>query len=362
MPDIEGQEKTEQATPKKLEESRQKGQVAKSIEINSFVVFSAGLILLLLFKNFIGNNLTAFSRYIFDSLDALTINKDVVQLYALKGVLFLFTCISPVLIGIVVFALISNIGQVGFKLSFKALKPETSKLNILNGFKRVFFSSRTFAEVLKTLLKFGIVALFTYLVVKKYVVEAPGLIDFSIPQILDYILDGSTSLIIKLSLLFAVIALADFVFQKYKFKKDMMMTKQEVKEEHRQAEGDPMVKGKIKSKMLTAARMRMMHEVPKADVVITNPTHFAVALKYDALKNSSPKVVAKGVDEVAQKIKDIAKKHNVPIHEDKELARSLYRLCDVGDEIPESLFHAVAKVLAYIYSMKGKIKRQRKIV
>ncbi|MFA3783855.1 flagellar biosynthesis protein FlhB [Melioribacteraceae bacterium 4301-Me] len=362
MPDIEGQEKTEQATPKKLEEGRKKGQVAKSIEINSFAVFSAGLILLLAFKNFIGNNITTFSRYIFNSLNELTISKDLVQLYAVKGVLFLFSCISPVLIGIVAFALISNIGQVGFKISFKALKPEIEKLNLIKGFKKVFFSSRTFVEVLKTIFKFTIVGLFTYFVVKKYVIESPTLIDYSIPQIVNYMLDGSTSLIIKLSIIFAVIAGSDFVFQKYKFKKDMMMTKQEVKEEQRQAEGDPIVRGKIKSKMLSVAKMRMMQEVPKADVVITNPTHYAVALKYDSMKNAAPKVVAKGVDDVAQKIKEIATKHNVPLHEDKELARSLFRLCDVGDEIPEKLFHAVAKVLAYIYSQKGKIKRHRKIV
>ena len=169
--------------------------------------------------------------------------------------------------------------------------------------------------------------------------------------------DAAWELLWKISLLYIIIAAVDFIFQKKKFKKDMMMSKQEVKEENRQNEGDPQIKARIKKLQYQAARNRMMQSVPKADVVITNPTHYAVALKYDASKNAAPKVLAKGVDDLARKIKEVARENNIPVHEDRELARALYRICDIGDEIPSTLFKAVAQVLAYIYQIKNNKKK-----
>jgi len=170
-------------------------------------------------------------------------------------------------------------------------------------------------------------------------------------------IDTTVKFLWKVALVYIAIAASDFAYQKFKHKKDLMMTKQEVKEEFKQQEGDPAVKGKIKQKQMIMAHRRMMKEVPKADVVITNPTHFAVALKYEMGKDSAPKVVAKGADLIAQKIKEIAKENDVPLHEDVYLARSLYKMCEIGDEVPEELFQAVAQILAYIYQLKNTYKK-----
>ena len=358
MADAEGQEKTEKATPKKLEEGRDKGQVAKSMELSSFAVFSTGLIMIFITKNFIGNQLSYLSKEIFNSLDSLTLNKTVVQLYALKISVFFFITLSPVFIGLIIMAFLVNIGQVGFNVSGKAFAPKMEKLNVFKGFKNIFGSSKSYVELAKSFLKLIIIGYFTYLVVDDMVANSISLPEYSLTSIVNFMMESAVSLIWRLSLVYAVFAAVDFIYQKYKFNKDMMMTKQEVKEEVRQSEGDPHIKGKIKSLQFAAARRRMMKEIPTADVIITNPTHYAIALKYEPSKRTSPIVVAKGVDELAQRIKKIATENNVPLHEDRELARTLYKMCDIGEEIPEILYHAVAKVLAYIFSLKNKKKRK----
>ena len=358
MADVEGQEKTEQATPKKLDESRQKGQVARSIEMTSFVVFSTGLIIIFTFRQFLGSQLSFLAKEIFNSLDVLTLNKTVVQLYAIKIALFFFITLAPVFAALIIMSLVVNIAQVGYKFSTKALELKLDKLNLVNGFKNLFFSTKSFVELLKGLLKLLIIGFFTYIVVKDLVINSITLPEYSIDSIVDFMMDAAVSLLWRMTLIFAVFAAADFIYQRYKFNKDMMMTKQEVKEEIRQSEGDPLIKGKIKSLQFAAAKRRMMKEIPTADVIITNPTHYAIALKYEPSRKSSPVVVAKGVDELAQRIKKIAMENNVPLHEDRELARALYKMCDIGEEIPEVLYHAVAKVLAYIFSLKNKKKRK----
>lgn len=358
MADAEGQEKTEKATGKKLQDGRDKGQVARSVELSSFVVFSTGLIMIFVAKEFIGGQLSYLSKEIFNTLDSLTLNKTVVQLYAIKIALFFFITLSPVFIGLILMAFVVNIAQVGYKFSGKALAPKLDKLNFFRGFKNIFGSARSAVEVAKSLSKFILIGLFTYTVIKSMIADSIFLPEYSIDAIINFMSDSAVSLIWKLSLVYAVFAAIDFIYQRYKFNKEMMMTKQEVKEEMRQSEGDPLVKSKIKSLQYAASRRRMMKEVPTADVIITNPTHYAIALKYNPAKKSSPMVIAKGVDELAQRIKKIAMEHNVPLHEDRELARSLYKMCDVGEEIPEVLYHAVAKVLAYIFSLKNKKKRK----
>ena len=358
MAESEGQEKTEQASGKKLNESRQKGQVAKSTEIVSFAIFGTGLLLIYMSRQYMSDQISFFTKYIFNSLDVLTINKTVIQLYAIKFTLLFFLTLAPVFIGLVVMAFVVNVAQVGMKFSMKALKPQPGRFNVLQGIKKVFFSSKSIIEVAKGLLKLFVIGFFTYLVVKDFVVASISLPSYSIESIVAFMIDSSVNLLWKISLIFAVIAASDFVYQKIKFKKDMMMTKHEVKEEHRQDEGDPMIKSKIKNLQIAASRRRMMREIPTADVVITNPTHYAIALKYDPSKSTSPKVIAKGVDELAQRIKKIAVENNVPLHEDRELARSLYKFCEIGEEIPEVLYHAVAKVLAYIFGLKNKKKRK----
>lgn len=357
MAEKDGQEKTEQATSKKLTETREKGQAAKSQELNSLAVFTTGLLVLFFTKDYVGQKLWSMSTYIFSSLDTLELSVNILSIYALKAMLFFLATVFPVLLGIAIIALAVGYAQVGFKITPKALQPKASKLNPVNGFKNSFLSSRPYVELLKTIAKLGIIGIFSYIILEDTVIESIGLVNFTVAEIVEYMLDNSVEFLWRVSLVYVVIAFIDFVYQKYKFKKDLKMTKQEVKEENKQTEGDPLVKSQIKGRQIEMARSRMLQEVPTADVVITNPTHFAVALKYDMNNSIAPKVVAKGQDLLAQKIKSIAKENNVPMHEDVQLARALYKSCEVGQEIPENLFKAVAQILAYIFKIKEERNR-----
>ncbi len=353
MPELEGQEKTEKPSERKLKEEREKGQVAKSVEINSLFIFSAGLFLVFMTQQFVSGNIFALAKQIFSSLDVLDVNSYTLKNYSSKGILFYLYTIAPVFIGLTVIALAVNFAQVGFKLSGKAIKPELKRFNIINGIKKIFFSSHSFVEVLKAILKMIVIGLAVYLVISDLILKATLLIELSVYEILMFIVDSSYSLLWKVVLVFAVLAVMDFAFQKYKFNKDMMMTKQEVKEDNKQTEGDPLIKSRIRKVQYETVKRRSMLDVPNADVVVTNPTHYAVALKYDIKKDKAPKVISKGVELMAQRIKKIAEENNVPLHEDRELARTLYRSCNIGDVIPGDLYKSVAKVLAYIYQLKN---------
>lgn len=361
MAEFEGQEKTEQPTSKKLSDARERGQVAKSMEINSLAVFGTGLILIYITKSYIGEQFYQFTRDAFNSLNKVELTKAILQTYVIKWVLFFFTLSLPILFGVMIISFVSNVAQIGFKFTPKALSINFGKFNPLNGIRRIFFSAHSFVELAKSLIKLFVIGLFTYIIISKLIEDTTKLVDLDIEDTVAFMLDSFFALTWKIILFFTAIAVIDFVWQKYKFKKEMMMTKEEVKEELKQTEGDPLIKSRIRRQMILVARRRMMKDIPTADVVITNPTHVAVALKYEMEKDNAPKVVAKGLDELAQRIKQIAIENNVPLYEDVELARALYKSCEVGDEIPVKLFKAVAQILAYIYQMK-KLKKQRSII
>jgi flagellar biosynthesis protein FlhB len=358
MAENDGQEKTEQPSQKKLQEGRDKGQVAKSMEINSLVIFTSGLMFLYFSHKMISGAISKLSFKLFSNLDVLQLNTNTFRIYAKEGFMFLGLSLLPVFAGLFIVALVAGVSQVGFNVSMKALKPTGSKFNVLKGIKNVFFSSKSLVELSKSLLKFVVIGGAVYFVIKDLLLQSTTLMELSIDEIASFMINGAFTLTWKIALVYSLIAAIDFIYQKYSFKKDMMMTKQEVKEENKQSEGDPFIKSRIRRVQYTMAKSRMMQNVPKADVVITNPTHYAIAIKYDMQKDSAPKVLAKGVDEVAQKIKEIAVKNNVPLHEDRELARALYKFCEVGDFIPEKLFKAVAQILAYIYQLKNNKKRK----
>jgi len=356
VPEVNGQEKTEQATPKKLADSRREGQVARSQELNSLAVFATGLFILFFSKTFIGNRFQELSVYVFGSLGELDLTVQLLRVYFMKAVMFFMLTLAPLLLGLVLISLIAGYGQVGFKITPKALMPKFSKLDPLQGLKNKFFSAQPFVELLKSMFKILIVGWISYIILSDMVMGTFNLLHSTMDEIVNFLLENSIEFLWKIALVYAVIAAADLTYQKFKYKRNLMMTKQEVKEEHKQTEGDPEIKAKIKGKQIEMARNRMMQEVPKADVVITNPTHFAVALKYEVGSYSAPKVVAKGMDMVAQKIKKIAKENNVMLYEDVQLARALYKACDVGDEIPENLYKAVAQILAYVFQLKNNKK------
>ena len=361
MADSDGQEKTEQPTSKRLTESREKGQVAKSVEVNSLAIFTTGLLMLYLTQHFMSNQISDYSINIFKTLNVVTISKDFMQNFAKEGIFFFMITLAPILGTLFIIALVAGLAQVGLKISMKALKPDMGKFNPVKGIKNIFVSSRSMLEVLKSVIKLVVIGGFTYSILSDLVLKSTNLVEYSISEIVHFMIEASFKLLWRVALVYAVIAAVDFIFQKKKFKKDMMMTKHEVKEENRQSEGDPQIKSRIKKLQYQAAKRRMMQAVPQADVVITNPTHYAIALKYDLSKDEAPKVIAKGVDSLAQKIKAIAVQNGVPLHENRELARALYKVCDIGDVIPASLFKAVAQILAYVFQLRDN-KKKRSII
>ncbi len=361
MAESDGQEKTEQPTGKKIEDARNKGQVAKSTEVNSFAVFTIGLVILFITRNTLGHNFYDLSYSIFNSLDTLSLTKDTMQMYFIKWALIFFGSIAPIIIGISLVSIIASVSQVGFKFSWEAITPKAGKFNLFANAKNLFFSSRSAVEILKAIVKISIVVLMSYTVIEKLITDALLLPGLTVAEIAQFMMDASYTLVWRIAIVYAVFAAVDFIYQRYKHNKDLMMTKQEVKDEYKQSEGDPLIKSRIRKIQMQTAKRRMMKDVPTADVVITNPTHFAVALKYDMEKDTAPRVVAKGVDAVAQRIKAIAVENNVPLHEDRELARALFKQCDVGDQIPSQLFKAVAQILAYLFNIK-RARRKASIV
>jgi flagellar biosynthetic protein flhB len=352
----EGGDKTEKATPKKLDDARKEGRVARSSDlINGFMLLLMFFVLKL-FGGIMANLfLDSFVKYYNKASDISMEVFDVKQAVNLSNEIVIDIVIAslPVLIGSFVVALVGNIVQVGWKVTGKPLKPKLDRLNPIGGLKRMF-SQEKVVELIKSILKVLAIALVAYNEVKDRWKFILNLYDFEFMQAILNIFDIVLNVGIKISLIFVVIGLADFGYQKWKHLHDLRMSKQEVKDEMKQSEGDPQIKGQIRQKMREGARRRMMQDLPKADVVITNPTHFAVAVKYDKETAEAPYVLAKGADYVAANIKEIAKQNNIEIVENKPLARMLYYNVEIGDQIPPELYQMVAEVLAYVYSVKNK--------
>ena len=278
--------------------------------------------------------------------------KSVAALMSDALIQILIVCVPFFAFGFVVTALISVI-QVGWKVTGKPLQPKFDKFNPINGFKRIFSKDSIF-ELIKSILKIFVIIYVAYTSIRGNAQDI--FILYEIPLMQAIMLCGTVIINagLKISLVYLVIGLADFIYQKYRFNEDMKMTKQEIKDEFKNTEGNPEIKGRQRQRMREASRRRMMQDVPKADVVITNPTHFAVAIKYDAETSKAPIVLAKGEDYLAQKIKEAAREHHIEIVENKPLARMLYANVDIGQEIPPELYQAVAEILAMVYNMREK--------
>jgi len=347
------EEKTEQPTSKKLSKARSEGQVAKSTEISSVAILLTSIIILYFLSYSFYLNITGIMResFSFDKIPNINIVY-CINLFS-KNADNYYLMLLPLLIPIALTAFISNVLQVGFKMSSGAIAPKFSKLNMLKGIKKLF-SANSISELIKSILKIIIIGTVIYHVLKYEITTLGILYDTSIEYILLYILKIFFKLFIYVIFIMIIIAILDYAFVKYKFMQDMKMTKQEVKEETKQAEGDPLVKSRIKSMQMEMARKRMMQEVPEADFVLTNPTHLALAIKYDPGAMNAPTVLAKGAGTIAERIKHIAKEHGIPIIENKNLAQNLYKLVEIGQEVPLQFFGAVAEILAYVYRLKGK--------
>jgi len=348
-----GGEKTEQATSKKRDEARKEGQVVQSKDMSSAVSLLAVFFGIDAFKEYIISTFLEYYNVIAEVME----NPDQLSevSYALKLMGFsiqtMLAIVLPVLAVALVTGVVMSYLQVGALLSIKAIQPKLSKISPINGFKRLF-SMRSIVEFLKSILKAIILLYITgsYLLSRQN--DIMMVFDMNVYQITAIMWDIILNLMIRAVIVLLILGVADYVYKKWQNEKDLMMSKQEIKDEYKMTEGDPQLKGKIKQKQREISMGRMMAEVPKADVIITNPSHFAVALQYDTEQGDAPKVVAKGKDLIARNIRKIAEENEVPIVENKPLARALYAEVELGQFIPEELYHAVAEVLAYVYKLK----------
>jgi len=353
-------EKTEKATPKKKREARERGQVFKSIELvtafslmvmfGALAVFGAGMAdgLKKLISGYFGAG---------DAIpDVMTVSAAgplLARAFTQMGVIML-----PMLGAALVGGLVFNYLQVGFLFSSKALAPKMDRISISSGFKRIF-SKRTLIDLLKSIIKITVLGAVAYSEFEARIKDMPMMMGQNIFSSIQSTVDILLGVAFKLAIALAILAPFDFLYQWWKYQKDLMMTKQEVRDEYKLTEGDPQIKGKIRQKQRQMASMRMMQAVADADVVITNPTHYAVALEYKEEKNSAPVVLAKGKDYIARKIREKAQELHIEIVENKPVAQYLYFFCEIGDEVPEDMYQAVAEILAYVYRLKQRMRGVR---
>lgn len=348
-------EKTEKATPKKRDESRKKGQVAKSQELPGSILLLTCIVMLMIFGSNFRTSITHMFTDVFNNRMTMEITVDNVMNMMMQYMLEILKLLAPIFIAVILIVILASFGQYGLLFVTEGLKPKFSKLDPIKGAKNLF-SLRSIVELLKSLLKMSVIGFLVFTTLQGQMGVISILHSMSLEDILGFAASTTMSLGIKIGAALIILAVFDFMYQKFEFEKSIRMSKQDIKDEYKKAEGDPMIKGKIRERQRRMAMQRMMQDVPTADVIITNPTHYAVALKYDGDQMQAPEVVAKGQDFVALRIREIAKDNGVMIMENKPLARALFAQAEIGDTVPADLFQAVAEVLAYVYKLKGKVK------
>lgn len=346
-------DKTEKATPKKRQEARKKGQVFQSRELTGAVVLSILFISLKVFGGYMYSELNAFLKRVlleYAGNEQMFTPSELKRL-AFDTMLVMFKVSIPVMGTALIAGLSIEFAQVGFLFTVETLGIKLSKLNPLMGLKRMF-STNSFVELLKSVIRLAIVGYTAYSYLLGETHNIYNLMNMDVINIATYIGSMSINISIRICIALIILGVFDYAYQWWQYEKSLKMTKEEIKEEYKQSEGDPQIRAKIRERQRQISMRRMMQEIPKADVVITNPTHFAVALKYDQKVSNAPIVIAKGQDYIALRIKEIAKENNVQIVENKPLARTLYQSVDIGEEIPAELYQAVAEVLAFVYNLK----------
>jgi flagellar biosynthesis protein FlhB len=347
------EDKTEEPSAQRLEDFREEGQVAQSKELASLIVLLATMAVMWGMGPSLASDFLDFMRKILiesASTELTTEKAHQLMVLCLKQSAHI---VLPIAAAGFVAGILGSIVQFGFLFTWTPLEPQPDRINPISGFQRIF-SVASLMEGLKSILKLTAVIGVTYLLLESEIISSPAMMDMDSSQFVSYMGSSAFRLIGGVCIGLFVVAAMDFSYQKFRFWKSMMMSKEEVKQEQKQKEGDPLLKARIRSMQREAARKRMMQDVPKADVIVTNPTHIAVALKYDGEKMAAPRVVAKGADLVAQRIKEVARKNGIPLVENVPLARALHKSVKVGGSVPRSLYQAVAEVLAYVYRLKGK--------
>lgn len=345
-------EKTEAATDKKKEKAREDGQVVKSTEIVTAMMLVGMFSMLKFLGPFIIERLIVIIKEAFGMFHYREINiviaSDIYTYFFYQAIWI----VLPIVGTAFAIGFIGNVMQVGWKPTGKPLQPKLNRLSPIQGFKRMF-SLKTLVELVKSLLKIAIILTIVYLTLRDYENLIYAFFDVQVFEAYAMIADIVLDVGIRIGMYFIIVAGIDFAYQKYKFEKDLKMTKQEVKEERKMMDGNPEIKSRIRQKMREAAMRRMMQDLPKADVVITNPTHFAIAIEYDEFGGGAPRVIAKGADLLAARIREKCKEYEIEIVENKPLARTMYYTVEIGEEIPPDLYQAVAEVLAFVYSLKN---------
>jgi len=343
--------KTEQATPKRKQEARERGQIARSVELNSAIILLTALVTIRYVGPYLLNSMGKLTVFTYENLSA-SFGMDNVYSYTIFYMMEIFKMVAPILMVMLVVGLIVNYMQVGVLFTMQPLTPKLSKINPIAGFQRLF-SRRSLIEFVKSMFKLTVIAWLGYEGVKAALPQLVKEMDMQGAEAIKFVGGLTLNVLTHIIIALLVIAALDFLYQRWEHSESLKMSKQEVKDEFRQAEGDPMIKARIRQIQREMARRRMFESIPKATVVITNPTHVAVALEYkDGMQ--SPVVLAKGERVIAEKIKEVARKHNVPIVENPPLARTLLKQCPVGTPISPDLFEAVAEVLAFVYRMNRK--------
>lgn len=353
MPESGGQERTERATAKRREEARRKGQVPQSREIPSVLILMTAMGVFYFAGSWMLWNIAEVIGSVFERLDTLRLEA-VSDVSAFSAEIFkkAFLILIPFFSTVLVAGMAGNVGQIGLEFHGEPLRPKLKKLNPISGMKK-FVSIKALVELVKSIFKILVVGGIAYGVVRSETAKFPGLMQQEVGDILIFISQLAFKVFFFVCLALIILAVLDYIYQRWQYEEDLKMTKQQVKDERKQQEGDPWVKGRIRKVQREMAARRMMEAVPEADVVITNPVHLAVALQFDAAKMVAPTVVAKGAGHLAERIKEIARNHQVPIVEDKPLAQALHKMVEIGEYIPVELYQTVAEVLAYVYRLKG---------
>lgn len=354
--DADPDSKTEDPSGKRLEEAANKGNIAKSQEISHWFVFLAAAICLWAFSGLMPRQLVGSTLVFFEQPERIPIDPSHLTRIALDIFMNMGLVLSPVIGMFLVFSLAGSIIQNPPRFTPEKIVPDISKLNPVSGLKKMF-SLPTVVEFGKNLLKIIIIGIILFALISPELDSLEELIDLDITLLIPMTMRIIAKLLGALLGIMAVVAIADYLYQKYNFTKQLRMTKQEVKDEHKETEGDPMIKARLRQIRMQRSRKRMMRAVPEASVVVTNPTHFAVALKYEADKMDAPRVVAKGADLMAKRIREIATEHKVPIVENPPLARALFKV-EIDDPIPFELYRTVAEVISYIMRLKQGIQAQ----
>jgi flagellar biosynthetic protein FlhB len=347
---LANEDRTEQPTQRRKEEARKKGQVVRSTEVNSALILLCTFLFLKFFAAWMGVRSVAFTKQYFDLMGQTWNSGTLNQINYLSAIYFAELCL-PVMGVALAAGLVANFVQVGVLFTPDNLMPKWERINPAEGFKRIF-SRRSLAELGKSVAKIGISGYLAYGVIIANLDTFPRLMDMSLTDAITTVANLASTIIMRIGIFLLVLAVADYLFQYSEHQKSIRMTKQEVKEEFHQYEGDPLIKSQRRRRQRAMSMQRMMQAVPKADVVITNPTHYAVALQYDPSKQAAPVMLAKGVDEIALRIKKVAEENDVVIFEDPPLARTIYGTVEIGQRIPENLYETVANVLSFVYRLR----------